>query len=247
MKMKIKHPQLNPKKTFKNFIESDCNRMVRTVGLSIAEQISESTYNPFFIYGSTGGGKTHLINAIGMRCMELYPKKRVLYVSARQFQMEFTDSVRKNTTKKFISFYQSLDLLIVDDIQEWMNSPKTLDSFFHIFNYLIRNERQIILASDRPPVDLQGIKKRLITHFASGLIAKLEKPNEKLCIDILNAKFQRGGLQIPADVAEFIAKNANGNVCILESVINSLIAYYSINKTNIDMNLVEHVIKLFTK
>lgn len=245
--MKIKHPQLNPKKTFKNFIENDCNRMVRTVGLSIAEQPSETTYNPFFIYGSTGGGKTHLINAIGMHCMELYPKKRVLYINARQFQMEFTDSVRKNTTKALINFYQSLDLLIVDDIQEWMNSPKTLDTFFHIFNYLIHNDKQIILASDRPPVDLQGIKKRLITHFASGLIAELEKPNEKLCIDILNAKFQRDGLQIPADVAEFIAKNTNGSVCVLEGVINSLMVYSSINKTYVDMNLVEYVIKCFAK
>ena len=149
------NPQLDPKKTFQNFIEGNSNKLPRTVGLSIAEHPGKTTFNPFFIFGPSGCGKTHLINAIGVRCKETYPQKRVLYVSARLFQVQFTDSVRHNTTNDFINFYQSIDVLIVDDIQEWINSPKTLDTFFHIFNHLFRCGKQIILASDIPPVDLQ--------------------------------------------------------------------------------------------
>ena len=132
------NPQLDPKKTFQNYIEGNSNKLPRTVGLSIAEHPGKTTFNPFFVYGPSGCGKTHLINAIGVKCKETYPQKRVLYVSARLFQVQFTDSVRHNTTNDFINFYQSIDVLIVDDIQEWMNSPKTLDTFFHIFNHLFR-------------------------------------------------------------------------------------------------------------
>ena len=236
------NPQLDPKKTFQNFIEGDSNKLSRTVGLSIAEHPGKTTFNPFFIYGPSGCGKTHLINAIGVRCKETYPQKRVLYVSARLFQVQFTDSVRQNTTNDFINFYQSIDVLIVDDIQEWMNSPKTLDTFFHIFNHLFRNGKQIILASDRPPVDLQGMKDRLLTRFACGLIAELEKPNTQLCIDILNAKCRRDGLKIPDEVIEFIAKTANGSVRDLEGMVNSLMAYSIVYNSNIDMHLAERVI-----
>ena len=236
------NPQLDPKKTFQNFIEGDSNKLSRTVGLSIAEHPGKTTFNPFFIHGPSGCGKTHLINAIGVRCKETYPQKRVLYVSARLFQVQFTDSVRQNTTNDFINFYQSIDVLIVDDIQEWMNSPKTLDTFFHIFNHLFRNGKQIILASDRPPVDLQGMKDRLLTRFACGLIAELEKPNTQLCIDILNAKCRRDGLKIPDEVIEFIAKTANGSVRDLEGVVNSLMAYSIVYNSNIDMHLAERVI-----
>ena len=219
------NPQLDPKKTFNNYIEGDSNKLPRTVGLSIAEHPGKTTFNPFYIFGPSGCGKTHLINAIGVRCKEMYPQKRVLYVSARLFQVQFTDSVRHNTTNDFINFYQSIDVLIVDDIQEWMNSPKTLDTFFHIFNHLFRCGKQIILASDRPPVDLQGMKDRLLTRFSCGLIAELEKPNVQLCVDILNAKCRRDGLNIPADVIQFIAETANGSVRDLEGVVNSLMAY----------------------
>ena len=241
------NPQLDPKKTFQNFIEGDSNKLPRTVGLSIAEHPGKSTFNPFFIFGPSGCGKTHLINAIGVRCKETYPQKRVLYVSARLFQVQYTDSVRHNTTNDFISFYQSIDVLIVDDIQEWMNSPKTLDTFFHIFNHLFRCGKQIILASDRPPVDLQGMKDRLLTRFACGLIAELEKPNVQLCIDILNAKCKRDGLKIPADVIQFIAETANGSVRDLEGVVNSLMAYSIVYNSNVDMKLAERVIKRAVK
>ena len=241
------NPQLDAKKTFQNFIEGDSNKLPRTVGLSIAEHPGKSTFNPFFIYGPSGCGKTHLINAIGVRCKETYPQRRVLYVSARLFQVQFTDSVRHNTTNDFINFYQSIDVLIVDDIQEWMNSPKTLDTFFHIFNHLFRLGRQIILASDRPPVDLQGMKDRLLTRFACGLIAELEKPNVQLCKDILSAKCRRDGLKIPADVIQFIAETANGSVRDLEGVVNSLMAYSIVYNTNVDMRLAERIIKRAVK
>jgi len=241
------NPQLDPKKTFQNYIEGNSNKLPRTVGLSIAEHPGKTTFNPFFIYGPSGCGKTHLINAIGVRCKETYPQKRVLYVSARLFQVQFTDSVRHNTTNDFINFYQSIDVLIVDDIQEWMNSPKTLDTFFHIFNHLFRTGKQIILASDRPPVDLQGMKDRLLTRFACGLIAELEKPNVQLCVDILNAKCRRDGLKIAADVIQYIAETANGSVRDLEGVVNSLMAYSIVYNSKIDLRLAERIIKRAVK
>ena len=241
------NPQLDPKKTFQNFIEGNSNKLPRTVGLSIAEHPGKTTFNPVFIFGPSGCGKTHLINAIGVRCKETYPQKRVLYVSARLFQVQFTDSVRHNTTNDFINFYQSIDVLIVDDIQEWINSPKTLDTFFHIFNHLFRCGKQIILASDRPPVDLQGMKDRLLTRFACGLIAELEKPNVQLCVDILNAKCRRDGLKIASDVIQYIAETANGSVRDLEGVVNSLMAYSIVYNSNIDLRLAERIIKRAVK
>jgi chromosomal replication initiator protein len=241
------NPQLDAHKTFQNFIEGDSNKLPRTVGLSIAEHPGKSTFNPFFVYGPSGCGKTHLINAIGVRCKEMYPAKRVLYVSARLFQVQFTDAVRQNTVNDFIQFYQSIDVLIVDDIQEWATAKATLDTFFHIFDHLFRLGKQIILASDRPPVDLQGVKDRLLTRFSCGLIAELEHPNVELCKDILNAKCRRDGLKIPEDVIQFIAETANGSVRDLEGVINSLLAYSVVYNTNIDMRLAERVIKRAVK
>ena len=240
-------PQLDIHKTFQSFIEGDSNKQPRTVGLSIAEHPGKSTFNPFFIFGPSGCGKTHLINAIGVRCKEMYPQKRVLYVSARLFQVQFTDSVRRNTTNDFINFYQTIDVLIVDDIQEWATSPRTLDTFFHIFDHLFRLGKQIILASDRPPVDLDGVKDRLLTRFSCGLIAELEKPNVQLCIDILTSKCRRDGLKIPADVIQFIAETANGSVRDLEGVVNSLMAYSIVYNSNIDMRLAERIIKRAVK
>ena len=240
-------PQLDPKKTFESFIEGDSNKLPRTVGLTIAEHPGKSSFNPFFVFGPSGCGKTHLINAIGVECKRLYPKKRVLYVSARLFQVQYTDAVRQNTVNDFINFYQSIDVLIVDDIQEWATSPKTLDTFFHIFDHLFRLGKQIILASDRPPIDLNGVKDRLLTRFACGLIAELEKPNVQLCIDILQAKCRRDGLKIPDDVISYIAHTANGSVRDLEGVVNSLMAYSIVYNSSIDMHLAERIIKRAVK
>ena len=241
------NPQLDVHKTFQNFIEGASNKLPRTVGVSIAEHPGKSTFNPFFVYGPSGCGKTHLINAIGVRCKEMYPHKRVLYVSARLFQVQFTDAVRQNKVNEFIQFYQTIDVLIVDDIQEWATAVKTLDTFFHIFDHLFRLGKQIVLASDRPPVDLQGVKDRLLTRFSCGLIAELEQPNVELCKDILTAKCRRDGLKIPEDVIQYIAETANGSVRDLEGVINSLLAYSVVYNTNIDMRLAERVIKRAVK
>ena len=241
------NPQLDIHKTFHNYIEGDSNKLPRTVGLSIAEHPGKTTFNPFFVYGPSGCGKTHLINAIGVRCKEMYHHKRVLYVSARLFQVQFTDASRKNTVNDFINFYQSIDVLIVDDVQEWATAEKTVATFFHIFDHLSRLGKQIILASDRPPVDLGWLPERMLTRFSSGLIAELEKPNVQLCIDILNAKCRRDGLKIPADVIQFIAETANGSVRDLEGVINSLLTYSIVYNTNVDMRLAERVVKRAVK
>ena len=241
------YPQLDTHKTFHSFIEGDSNKLPRTVGLSIAEHPGKSTFNPFFLFGPSGCGKTHLVNAIGLKCKEMYPTKRVLYVSARLFQVQFSDASRQNTVNDFIHFYQTIDVLIIDDVQEWATAEKTVATFFHIFDHLFRLGKQIILASDRPPVDLVWLKDRMLTRFSCGLIAELEKPNEQLCIDILHAKCRRDGLKIPDDVIRFIAQTANGSVRDLEGVVNSLMAYSIVYNSNIDMRLAERVIKRAVK
>jgi len=241
------NPQLDIHKTFRNYIEGDSNKLPRTVGLSIAEHPGKSTFNPFFVFGPSGCGKTHLINAIGVRCKEMYQHKRVLYVSARLFQVQFTDASRQNTVNDFINFYQTIDVLIIDDVQEWATAEKTVTTFFHIFDHLFRLGKQIILASDRPPVDLKWLQDRMLTRFSCGLIAELEKPNVQLCKDILDAKCRRDGLKIPEDVIQFIAETANGSVRDLEGVINSLLAYSVVYNSNIDMRLAERIIKRAVK
>ena len=240
-------PQLNPQQTFENFIEGDSNKLPRAVGLSIAANPSTTQFNPMFVFGPSGCGKTHLINAIGVRVRKHFPKKRVLYVSARLFQVQYTNAVRYNTLNDFINFYQTIDVLIVDDIQEWMTAQKTQDTFFHIFDHLFRNGKRIILACDRPPVDLKGMNDRLITRFCCGLIAELERPNKRLCVDILNAKIMKDGLDIPEDVVEYIAENANGSVRDLEGVVNSLMAYSVVYNQRIDMTLASRVLKRSVK
>lgn len=240
-------PQLNPNLSFANYIEGASNKLPRSVGQSIAEHPNTTQFNPMFIYGPSGCGKTHLVNAIGLRTKQLYPQKRVLYISARLFQVQYTNAVLQNSTNDFIRFYQTIDMLIVDDIQEWISAPKTQDTFFHIFDHLFRNGKRIILASDRPPVDLKGMPERLLTRFSCGLIAELEKPNTQLCVDILENKIRKDGLHIPRDVIEFISQTANGSVRDLQGVINSLMAYSIVYNSNIDMRLAERVIKRAVK
>ena len=240
-------PQLNIHQTFNNFIEGESNKLPRSIGLYIADHPNTTQFNPMFIYGPSGCGKTHLVNAIGVAVKKRYPQKRVLYISARLFQVQYTNSVLQNTTNDFINFYQTIDVLIVDDIQEWMTATKTQDTFFHIFNHLFKNGKRIILVSDRPPVDLQGMNERLLTRFSCGLIAPLEKPNVQLCVDILHSKIKRDGLSIPENVIQFIAETANGSVRDLEGVVNSLLAYSVVYNSDIDMRLAERVIKRAVK
>ena len=239
--------QLNSHQTFRTFIEGDSNKLSRSIGLNIAEHPNTSQFNPMFIFGPSGCGKTHLVNAIGNRCKEMYPAKRVLYVSARTFQAQYTTSTLQGRGNDFIAFYQTIDMLIVDDVQEWESAKGTQDTFFHIFNHLHRNNRRIILVSDRAPVELEGMNRRLVTRFACGMIAEMEKPNYQLRVDILKKKIARDGLMVPEDVVEFIAETANGSVRDLECVINSLMAYSIVYHCNIDMMLVERVVKRAVK
>ena len=240
-------PRLNPRQTFDNYIEGASNKLPRSVGQSIAEHPNNSKFNPMFIYGPPGCGKTHLINAIGVHVCNKYPEKRVLYVSARLFEVQYTNAVMRKTINDFILFYQTIDVLIVDDVQEWEGKTGTQNTFFHIFNHLFRNGKRIILACDRPPVELKGMNERLITRFSSGLIAEMEKPNVQLCADILRRQIKHDGLNIPEDVIEFIASTANGSVRELQGVINSLMAYSVVYNCEIDMELAQRIIKRSVK
>lgn len=236
--------QLNPRQTFRTFIEGDSNKLCRSVGYSIAEHPRSTQFNPMFIYGPSGCGKTHLVNAIGLRCKELFPDKRVLYVTARLFQVQFTNAKIQNEINNFIAFYQTIDVLIVDDVQEWASPTlkATHSTFFHIFNHLFRNAKRIILVSDRLPNQLEGMMDRLITRFSGGLVAEMEKPNTQLCYDILRRKVVRDGLTIPEDVMRYISETVNGSVREIEGVINSLMAYSVVYNSNIDMKLVERIV-----
>ena len=234
---------LNTKQNFSNFIEGASNKLPRSVGQAIAENPNQQAFNPLFIYGPSGVGKTHLVNAIGTRLKELHPQKRVLYLSANLFQVQYTDSVRHNTFNDFMHFYQSIDVLIMDDIQELMGVTRTQYAFFHIFNHLRQNGRQIILTSDRPPVALQGMEDRLITRFKCGLLAELERPEEELRRNILESKIKHDGLNIPEDVVEYISANVSDSVRELEGVVNSLLAYSVVYNRNVDMELAQRVMR----
>ena len=183
-----------------------------------------------------------MINAIGLKFQETNPSKRVYYITAQQFQRQFTESVRKNTTNDFINFYHSSNMLIVDDIQEWQTTSKTLEVFYNIFNHLLRNGKQVILASDRPPVELQNMEKRILSRFSSGIVVEMESLDMQLCIDFLNAKCKNDGLMIPINIIEYIAKTTNGNICNMEGIVNSLKAYYAVNNSDFDMNVAKRII-----
>ena len=235
-------PHLNPNYNFDTFIKGASNEFSRTVGETVAKNPAK-TFNPLFLYGPSGCGKTHLTNAIGTRIKELYPEKRVLYVSAHLLQVQYTDSVRTNNYNSFMKFYQNIDVLIVDDIQEFAGLSKTQNTFFHIFNHLHQNGKQLILTSDRAPVMLQGMEERMLTRFKWGLVAELEKPDMELRKNILCNKIHRDGLNIPDNVINYIAENVNESVRELEGIINSLLAQSILFKREIDMSLAERIIK----
>lgn len=235
-------PQLNPNYNFDNFIKGSSNEFSRTVAETVAQNPAR-TFNPLFLYGPSGVGKTHLINAIGTKIKELYPEKRVLYVSAHLFQMQYTDSVRTNHFNDFISFYQTIDTLIIDDIQEFSGLTKTQNTFFHIFNHLHQNGKQLILTSDRAPVMLQGMEDRLLTRFKWGLVAELEKPDIELRKNILRNKIRRDGLTIPESVICYISENVNESVRELEGIVNSLLVYSIKLKREINLELAQHIVR----
>ena len=238
--------QLLPHYNFDNYLEGDSNRLARSVGESIANNPAK-TFNPFFVYGPSGCGKTHLINAIGLRIKELHPHMRVLYLSAHLFTVQYTDAVRQNKVNDFIRFYQTIDTLILDDVQELSGKTQTQNTFFHIFNHLHVNGKQIILSADRPPIAIQGLEDRLLTRFKWGMLAEIEKPTQNLRYGILSAKVEKEGLKIPANVLKFISENVENSVRDLEGIINSLMAYSVVYNCDINMGLVKKVMPRFVE
>jgi len=235
-------PQLNPAHNFNNLIEGNSNKLARTAGISIANEPGKTIFNPLFVYGQSGVGKTHLANAIGVMTKQLNPEKRVLYLSANTFQIQYTDAVRSNSVNDFLNFYQTIDVLIVDDIQEFAGKTATQNTFFHIFNHLHQTGKQLVLTSDRSPIVMVGLEQRLLTRFKWGLSAEIEKPDFDLRKSILESKIYRDGLEIPDDVVNFIAEHVVDNVRDLEGVLVSLLAHSTLANLQIDIALAEKVI-----
>ncbi len=245
-KLKI-DPQLNPSYIFDNFIEGDCNRLARSAGYAISRKPGGTAFNPFVIFGDVGLGKTHLAQAIGNDVLANDSNRTVLYVSSEKFTNQIIESIKNNAVNDFVNFYQLIDVLIVDDIQFLANKQKTQEIFFHIFNQLHQNGKQIILTSDRPPKDLDGMEERLISRFKWGLSADLQAPDLETRMAILEAKMSQEGLDIPYDVIEFICYNIKNNIRELEGVLISLVAQSMLNRREIDLDLAKEVIKNFVK
>lgn len=198
-------PQLNPNYSFSNFIEGEANRLARSAGKAISNRPGGTSFNPLFIYGGVGLGKTHLANAIGLEVKEKHSDKTVLYVSAEKFTQQYIDSVRNNTRNDFIHFYQMIDVLIVDDVHFLSGKKSTQDVFFHIFNHLHQRNKQLIFTSDKSPVDIQDMEHRLISRFKWGLSADLQTPSIETRISILKNKLFRDGIEMDEEVIHYIA------------------------------------------
>jgi chromosomal replication initiator protein len=240
-------PRLNPDNSFTNFIEGDCNRLARSAGEAVAEQPGGTAFNPLFIYGSSGLGKTHLSQAIGIKVKEKFPDKTVLYVNANKFETQFIESVRNNNRNDFLHFYQMIDVLIIDDIHELAGKEKTQDIFFHIFNHLHQTGKQLILTSDKPPIEMQGIEQRLLSRFKWGLSADLQSPDFETRIKILKHKVYHDGIDINEEIVEYIASNISVNIRELEGALISLLAQSTLNRKEITLELTRSVIDKLVK
>ncbi|WP_341214821.1 chromosomal replication initiator protein DnaA [uncultured Wocania sp.] len=239
--------QLNPNYSFENFLEGDSNRLARSAGLAVAAKPGGTSFNPLLIFGGVGLGKTHLAHAIGVDIKDKYPEKTVLYISAEKFTQQYIDSVKKNNRNDFIHFYQIIDVLIIDDVQFLSGKSGTQDVFFHIFNHLHQNGKQVILTSDKAPVDMQDIEQRLLSRFKWGLSAELQNPDFETRVSILKNKLYRDGVEMPDDIIEYVAKNIKTNVRELEGAIISLIAQSSFNKKEITIELAKQIVEKFVK
>jgi chromosomal replication initiator protein len=233
--------------SFDNFVEGDCNRLARSAGWAVAENPGKTAFNPLFIYSQTGLGKTHLVHAIGLQVKNNFPNLTVLYVQTEQFINQFIDSVRNNNQNDFIHFYKMIDVLILDDIQFLANKEKTQDVFFHIFNFLHQNNKQIILTSDKPPVELKGMEPRLLSRFKWGLAADLQVPDLETRIAILQKKLYTDGINMPNDVIEYLAYSITTNIREMEGALISLMAQSSLNKKEITIDLARQMIDKFVK
>ncbi len=239
--------QLNPNYSFENFIEGDCNRLARSAGYAVAKNPGGTAFNPLLIYGGVGLGKTHLVHAIGIEIKNNHPNKTVLYVSSEKFTQQFIDAVRNNNQNDFIHFYQMIDVLIIDDVQFFSGKEKTQDVFFHIFNHLHQTGKQIILTSDKAPVELQGMEQRLLSRFKWGLSADLQNPGLETRIAILETKMYNEGLELPKEVVEYLAYSITTNIRELEGALISLLAQSSLNKKAVTLDLAKQMIDKFVK
>ena len=240
---------LNPNCTMESYCAGKSNELAYSAGITVSKMPGHNAFNPFFIFGASGVGKTHLAQAIGLKILETFPDRRVLYITAHQFKVQYTDAVRRNMVNDFINFYQNIDVLIVDDIQEFAgkNLVATQNTFFHIFNYLHQSGKQLIMTCDRPPVELEDLVPRLLTRFKWGFIGEIEHPDYDLRKGILRTKCTKEGLTISDEVIEFIARNATDNVRDLEGIINSLLAHSIAFNRPIDQELAARVMRMIIK
>ncbi len=241
------NPQLNITNSFSNFVEGECNRLARSAGFAVAKNPGGTAFNPLLIYGDSGLGKTHLAQAIGIEVKERYQDKTVLYVNASKFQTQFVESIRNNNKNDFIHFYQMIDVLILDDVHEFAGKEKTQDTFFHIFNHLHQSAKQLILTSDKAPVELQGMEQRLLSRFKWGLSADLQKPDFETRIAILKQKIYNDGIEISNEVLEYIASHITDNIRELEGALISLLAQSTLNKKEITLDLAKVMIDKLVK
>ena len=239
--------QLNPIYTFENFLEGDSNRLARNASIAVANKPGGTSFNPLLIFGGVGLGKTHLAHAIGVDIKDKYPEKTVLYISAEKFTQQYIESVKKNNRNDFIHFYQIIDILIIDDVQFLSGKSGTQDVFFHIFNHLHQNGKQVILTSDKAPVDMQDIEQRLLSRFKWGLSAELQNPDFETRVSIVKNKLYRDGVEMPEEIIEYLAKHITTNVRELEGAIISLIAQSSFNKKEITLSLAKDIVEKFVK
>ncbi|TRX70270.1 chromosomal replication initiator protein DnaA [Carboxylicivirga sp. M1479] len=240
-------PQLNGDYNFDNFVEGECNRLARSASLAVAKNPGKTAFNPLFLYGNSGLGKTHLAQSIGIEVKRNMPEKTVLYVNANKFQTQFTDSVRNNSQNDFLNFYQMIDVLIIDDVHEFAGKTKTQNTFFHIFNHLHQSGKQLILTSDKAPVELQGLEDRLLSRFKWGLAADLQIPDFETRVSILNKKIYKDGLTVPEEVVYYIASNVVNNVRELEGALISLLAQATLNKKEITFDTAKQIIDKLVK
>lgn len=241
------HSQLNEAYSFDNFIEGDCNRLARSAGYAVACNPGKTAFNPLFIYSAVGLGKTHLSHAIGLQVKNSFPEKTVLYVATEQFIQQFVDAVRNNNQNDFLHFYQMIDVLIIDDIQWLSGKEKTQDVFFHIFNHLHQKGKQLVITSDKAPVELKGLEPRLLSRFKWGLAADLQVPDLETRIAILKKRIYKDGIAMPDDVLEYLAYSITTNVRELEGALISLMAQSSLNKKAITIELAKQMIDKFVK
>ena len=240
-------PQLNHNYTFDNFIEGESNRVARRAGRTVADKPGANSFNPLVLFGSVGLGKTHLAQAIGNDVKRLHPSKVVLYVSSEKFINQFQDPSRNNAINDFIHFYQLIDVLIIDDVQFFARAERSQDAFFAIFNHLHQTGKQLVLTSDKPPKDLEGLQERLLSRFRWGLSADLQIPDYETRIEILEHKMKADGLELNKEVVKYIAFNITTNVRELEGALISLLAQSSLNKKEIDIELAKKVLRNFVK